>query len=151
MFVADPTAPAADPTVSPPDRTASPPDRTASSPDPTVPAAVSPLVGHTYRLTKLFTDDGGGDTRYGDARFTITFTATDATADSQCGTIDYPTVRYFVRSGVDMVDLGEPTGPACSLGSDPSGVPHGQLMAGCSDDVCYLSTGYVAWYFEPVT
>lgn len=107
------------------------------------------LIGHTYRLTRLFTDAGGVDTRYDDARFTITFAAAGATAESQCGTISYPVVRYYAAGGSPiMVDLGEPTGPACSLGSDPSGVPRGRLMTGFSAGELYVSTGFVGWYFE---
>lgn len=110
------------------------------------------LIGHTYRLTRLFTDAGGVDTKYPDARFTIRFANADATAESNCGTITYPHVRYYRSGGsLTMVDIGEPEGPACSLGSDPSGVPSGKLMAGLEDGKYFLSTGFVGWYFEPAS
>lgn len=108
------------------------------------------LIGHTYRLTRLFTDAGGVDTRYDDARFTITFAAAGATAESSCGTIAYSHVRYYGDAASPMIDLGEPAGPACDLGSDPAGVPRGQLMTGFHDGEYFLSTGFVGWRFEPI-
>lgn len=108
------------------------------------------LIGHSFRLARLFTDAGGADTKYDDARFTIRFDTVSATAESTCGTLTYPQVRYRAETTGSTVDLGEPTGPACDLGSDPSGVPSGSLMVGVGPNgEYYLSTGFVAWYFHP--
>ena len=50
------------------------------------------------------------------------------------------------------VRLGTPTGPDCSLGTDPRGIPSGELyFGGSAKDSYYLGTGYVAWYFDEVT
>jgi heat shock protein HslJ len=108
------------------------------------------LPGHSFRLTGLFTDAGGADTMFADARFTIAFGPTSATAESSCGTISYPTVRYYRNDFGPMVDLGDPTGPSCSLGRDPAGVPTGQLIVGVQDGKLFLSTGFVGWWFAPV-
>ena len=111
-----------------------------------------PLAGRTFVLTRLFTDAGGIDTRLPDATFTITFADGSAVATSQCGTHRYDNVVIGQddTGGPGLpVDLGTPSGPACDLGTDPPGIPSGQLyFGGNPQDGFYLSTGYVAWYFE---
>jgi heat shock protein HslJ len=109
----------------------------------------NPLTGHSFRLIGLFTDAGGVDTRFPGATFDITFGPSSAVAHSSCGTISYPSVRYHPTDASPTVDLGEPSGPACSLGSDPSGVPSGRLMYTLQDGTLFLSTGFVGWRFEP--
>ncbi len=110
------------------------------------------LIGHTFRLTRLFTDAGGADTKYPDATFTITFREHSADATSNCGDLRYPSIRYRSDRGVPMVDLGTPVRSTCpripDLGTDPVGVPSGELMFGYTDGEMWLSTGFVAWYFE---
>ncbi|MBN9609218.1 MAG: hypothetical protein BGO26_03870 [Actinobacteria bacterium 69-20] len=112
------------------------------------------LIGYTFRLTRLFTDAGGVDTKYPDATFTITFHEHSADATSNCGDLRYPDVRYGSDRSNPTVDLGTPVRSTCpripDLGTDPSGVPSGQLMFRFADGEMWLSTGYVAWYFEPV-
>jgi hypothetical protein len=100
------------------------------------------------------TDNGGVDTKYPNARFQITFGSADADAVSQCGRHHYGRVRVEgQRQGWGTaVDLGTPTGPDCSLGTDPHGLPSGTLYFGQDDGgEYYLSTGAVAWYFDEVT
>ncbi len=112
------------------------------------------LIGHTFRLTRLFTDAGGVDTKYPDATFTITFHEHSADATSNCGDLRYPEVRYGSDRSNPTVDLGTPVRSTCpripDLGTDPPGVPTGQLMFHFADGEMWLSTGFVAWYFKPV-
>ncbi len=126
------------------------------TPTTSAPSAADPLPGRTFVLTRLFTDAGGSDTRLPGATFRITFGRHDATAVSQCGIHHYRKVTVGGGTGMDSlgirVRLGTPTGPACNLGTDPAGIPSGELHFGGSDkDGYYLSTGYVAWYFDEVT
>jgi heat shock protein HslJ len=108
----------------------------------------NPLVGHRFRLVGLSTDAGGADTKSPGATFDITFGPASAVAQSSCGTIRYPAVRYYPTDVSPTVDLGDPAGPACSLGSDPTGVPSGQLMYSVQDGKLFLSTGFVGWRFQ---
>jgi hypothetical protein len=106
------------------------------------------LVGHRFRLVGLSTDAGDADTKPPGATFDITFGPASAVAQSSCGTIRYPAVRYYPTDVSPTVDLGDPAGPACSLGSDPTGVPSGELMYSVQDGNLLLSTGFVGWRFQ---
>lgn len=123
----------------------------ASPSEAVVPRTVAELGGRSFELVGLFTDAGGVDTMFDDARFVLSFGSGTAVADTQCGELVYATVR---DTDVDTIgdlaiDLGQPSGPMCTLGKDPSEPPQGTLGFGASGPgEFYLSTGYVAWRFR---
>lgn len=123
------------------------------SEDPAPVTSLADLDGRAFSLVGLFTDAGGADTMFDDARFVIAFDGTTATAGTHCGNLTYANLTEIEPRLSDLaIDFGEPEGDECTFGTDPAGPPTGQLSWGYDDQTerYWLSTGFVAWYFVEV-
>lgn len=136
---------------------ASPPGKTTAGGDSVAPpvtvgeaAPLGFLTGKTYQLVRTWSDAGGENRMRKGADFRITFGDNTAEVAGDCR-LHYASVRLTGSgSGAGELTMSAPTGPKCTVGSDPAGPPEGKVMVNWRGKDLTVSTGFVQWIFEAV-
>lgn len=108
------------------------------------------LAGRSFRMVGTVTDAGGADLMTPGLDLTIAFGEGMATISGDCSLTYKLATSERTGSSDPRIDFGEPSGPTCRVGQDPTGPPFGVLWIDEDHGRLSLSTGVVGWLFDEV-